>query len=388
MANLNVERDQLFDPALLIQQLPYINNGLTYVSDNTSIHPRDEAGNIILQENSETNPLLIIEPTQVNYTVATTNRVLDTTFRYFKFPVAASVDVPDINIDDLQLDVSTLEFDGAYARYKPSTDFTPAPSSGTYSGILMDQVVEGLQQENTNCYTITKELKNSGSDLRFRIKISHKFSSSTESIGSIFWSLMKTGPNYPAGGGIDRSWKTGYASSRTESTNFTQLILSFAEAMRNICQSPAGLGESGGFEEPWITYYRLFITTNIEPNQSRLTGAQLEAYDYVITRDPSKVRKLSSSEYTTLLALVQTTYNAYKTAVDNSANIYGTINANTTQTVYIDEYIKNSDFEIGDIIQIGVLTNNEGHTILNNQSYWVITDASKNVDLWNQEKVV
>jgi hypothetical protein len=53
--------------------------------------------------------------------------------------------------------------------------------------------------------------------------------------------------------------------------------------------------------------------------------------------------------------------------------------------VNIDETIKNSDFEIGDIFQIGQKTGQSGHTILNNQTYWVITDASKTVDEWNQE---
>ena len=38
----------------------YIQNGLTYISDNTKIHPRDEAGNIIFNDGAVDNPILIV----------------------------------------------------------------------------------------------------------------------------------------------------------------------------------------------------------------------------------------------------------------------------------------------------------------------------------------
>jgi hypothetical protein len=66
-------------------------------------------------------------------------------------------------------------------------------------------------------------------------------------------------------------------------------------------------------------------------------------------------------------------------------DLYGLISNTETQYTYIDETILNSEFEIGDIFSIGVFTKNTGHEILNAQTYWVITDASKNVDEWNQE---
>lgn len=383
MANLNVERDRLFDPALLIQQLPYINNGLTYVSDNTSIHPRDEAGNIILQENSETNPLLIIEPTQVNYTVATTNRVLDTTFRYFKFPIAASSDIAEINVADLQLDLSALEFDGIYARYKPSED-RAVPVQTIPAGILMDEVVEGLPQNNTNCYTVSKDVKNSGKDLLFRIKLTHTFNSDIDSIGTIFYSLIKTGPQF----NLNRKWRGEFSSVRTTVVDFNALIRDIAVTMRDICDDPAKLGgeyNTINYEEPWITYHRWFRDINIPPEQTRLTGNQDDAIDFVKTRDSKKVPRTSQDTYNSLLTELETKLNAYKQAVNSSNDTWGFINNGTTQTVYINERILNSDFEIGDIFQIGAYSGQDGHTILNNQSYWVISDASKNVDLWNQE---
>lgn len=99
---LNVRNNRLFDDVEIGKQLPYIKNGLTVVSNNDSIHPRDEAGNIILQENSDSNPLLIIEPTKINYTVRSVIRNIDTQFEYFKFPVTTIIrdtDIPELDVD-------------------------------------------------------------------------------------------------------------------------------------------------------------------------------------------------------------------------------------------------------------------------------------------------
>jgi hypothetical protein len=54
------------------------------------------------------------------------------------------------------------------------------------------------------------------------------------------------------------------------------------------------------------------------------------------------------------------------------------------QTLFIDEIIPNSQFEIGDTFGIGGYSGQLTHNIIAEQTYWVITDASKNVDLWNQ----
>ena len=41
--------DRKIDTDVLRRQLRYVKNGLTFTSNNSSIHPRDAAGNIILQ---------------------------------------------------------------------------------------------------------------------------------------------------------------------------------------------------------------------------------------------------------------------------------------------------------------------------------------------------
>jgi hypothetical protein len=51
----------------------------------------------------------------------------------------------------------------------------------------------------------------------------------------------------------------------------------------------------------------------------------------------------------------------------------------------IDVIIQNSEFEIGDNFNIGACGKYGPQSINSEQTYWVITDASKNVDLWNQE---
>ena len=148
----------------------YIQKGLTVVSADTSIHPRDDAGNIILHENSTTNPLLIIEPNTVRVSTNSIIRVLDTRFQYYNFPVSVTT-IPTQNLDTN----ITIDLDTVYARYKPSENRRVL--SGTdYSGILMDEIEDGNSQKNISSYYITKEIKNSGKDIRFRIKLQHRFS--------------------------------------------------------------------------------------------------------------------------------------------------------------------------------------------------------------------
>lgn len=264
------------DPVLLAQQAKYKQQGLTVTSNNTSIIPRDSVGNIILQENSETNPLLIIEPVTTKITTNSILRVIETRFQYYSFPasvIAAAV------ATDLNIDLNMADNDPIFARYKPSADLII--NTGDYSGILMDEVEAGNLQKNTNTYYITKEIKNSGKDLRLRGKINHRFdigstsnSGLTDEKGTAFFSIIKQGPNFD----LDRSWI-----------------------------------EIGGGE---IGQYNI-------------------------------------------------------------------------QNLFFDQIILNNDFEIGDNFSIGALAGQREefkfHTINSEQTYWVITDASKNVDEWNQE---
>ena len=364
----------------------YLEFGLTYKSDDTNIINRDAAGNISLVEDSELNQLLIIEPIVKRFNTNSLLRVYNTSFQYYTFPVTVtSTSTTDLNLD---INLENIALDPIYARYKPATDFTISPSNGTYSGILMDEVADGLIQLNGNNYTISKEMKNSGKDLFFRIKIAHSYSNNT--IGNIYWSLIKAGPNYT----LNREWREPFASSRlAATTNFNALILDIATTMRDLCDDPAKFGgeyNTINYEEPWITYYRYFkspdmVNPGITADQTRLTGNQLEAINYVLTRDAKKVPRTGEDTYTRLISELNAKLNSYNTAVSSADDTWGVIDPGTVQNVYINEIVRNSDFEIGDIFSIGAKTDNDGHTVLNEQSYWVITDASKNVDEWNQE---
>ena len=262
-----------------IQSL-YQRRGLNYISNNANIIPRDESGNIVLQENDANNPLLIIDSVTEQFTNASVLKVLDTQFKYFKFPARTTVieeEAVDLNFDlDLQVELQ----DPVFARYRPSEDrkILAVPD---YAGILIDEVQDGLPQQSSNTYTITKEIKNSGIDLRFRIKLQHRYDAPT-GFGTAFFSLIKTGEQ-----GLNREYRT--------------------------------------FQN----------TSQFVPNTP------------------------------------------------------GSINQYEVQDLEVELIIPNSEFEIGDRFGIGAKAgqnnNTQYHTINALQSYWVISDANKNVDLWNQE---
>jgi len=258
-------------------QVKYQNQGLTYVSNNVNVIPRNENGNIALQEGVDNNPLLIIEPAVNRITTKSMLRVLDTQFKYFKFP--ARTMVVDEDVVDLDLDLDLQSLDPVFARYRPSED--QRIPIGDYSGIEISEVQDGLSQQFPNTYTISKDLKNSRADLRFRIKLQHRYDAPS-GYGTAFFSIIKTSEQ-----GLNREYRT--------------------------------------FEN----------TSNLRPN------------------------------------------------------VPGSINYYEVQNLEIDIVIPNSEFEIGDRFGIGVKAgqnnNTQFHTINALQSYWVITDASKTVDLWNQE---
>jgi len=291
----SIQNQSLADDVNLQQITYYDKNGITAISNNQNVVPRDEAGNVALQDGVESNPLLIIEPISLKITNRSALRILDTQFNYFKFP--AKIDVseePDLDLDlGLDIDVSSLEsnlIDPVYARYKPSEDRriltgdVNRPGAERFSGILMDEVVDGLPQKNTNGYFITKEIKNAGTDLRFRIKLQHKYQADTPAYGTSYFSLILNSPDR----GVERQWKGPFAN--------------------NSISNP---------------------------------------------------------------------------------DVFGSIGQYDIQTLSLDLVIPNDEFEIGDTISIGAFAgqnvDSQYHFIIADQSYWVITDANKNVDDWNQE---
>ena len=62
------------------------------------MHKRDEAGNLVFNENSEDNQLLLIEPVTYKFETEYINKTINTRFSYFQFPAIAieSIDSPDI----------------------------------------------------------------------------------------------------------------------------------------------------------------------------------------------------------------------------------------------------------------------------------------------------
>lgn len=262
------------------QQVKYQKDGLTRISNNTTVVPRDANGNIILQQELDSNPLLIIETTANRITTKSILRVLDTQFKYFKFPARTTV-VQEEPVDlDLDLDLQLQLQDPVFARYRPS-EIQRIAASADYSGISIDEVQDGLSQQKLNSYVITKDIKNSNVDLRFRIKLQHRYDA-PNGFGTAYFSLIKSSEQ-----GLNREYRT--------------------------------------FEN----------TSELRPT------------------------------------------------------VPGSINQYEVQDLIVDIIIPNSEFEIGDVFGIGAKAgqNNDTqyHTINALQSYWVISDASKNVDLWNQE---
>jgi hypothetical protein len=259
------------DPVTADQQARYRADGLSYISNNESIIPRDGAGNIILDESSSTNPLLIIDPVTELITTKSALRILDTSFQYYKFPVTIrpSDDIEDLVVD---LDFESDAQDIIYARYKPNDNQAIQTSN---SEIAMDIVVEGISQIVTNKYYITKEIKNSGKDLNFYIKINHRYDG--DGYGTSYFHLYKSGPE----------------------TELNKQFSTFA--------SNAFDGKGWGY----IKQYEV-------------------------------------------------------------------------QDAILEVTILNESFDIGDEFSIGAQAGQGLHTITADQSYWVITDASKDVDLWNQ----
>ena len=277
-----IDKSKALDPVNLQQTSKYIKDGLTVVSNNTDIVPRDENGNIIVQDGS----YMVIETNSFNINNNTMLKVLDTQFNYFKFPVQIEEELVDANLD-IDLDFEQELQDPIYARYRP-TDNNRILAASTFAGIEMNFVEDGQPQKSPNLYYISKEIKNAGVDLRFRIKIQHRFDSTVnQGFGTTYFSIIKNGVN----------------------TNLNREFL-------------------GPF--------------------------------------------------------------ANNTAFNPPSNTdgFGYIRQYEVQTLNLDLVIENSQFDIGDYFGIGAFAgqenNNEYHTINNVQSYWVITDASKNVDTWNQ----
>jgi hypothetical protein len=227
---------------------------------------------------------------------------------------------------DLDLDLNIdLTNDIVYARYKPSENLRlgyvteTGPPSSRASGILMDEVVEGAPQTNVNAYYVTKEVKDSGVDLRFRAKINHRFDSPAYSPEQI-------------------------AAAKNAITSDSDIAKTVAFSLTDLLPGYA--------EKSYIWFF-------------------------ISQQGPDK-------------PLDRAIAGPFVSVSDVYPNEYGAIGQYEVLTALIDIVIPNEQFEAGDyfgITQINAYGETETtyHTINAEQSYWVITDASKNVDDWNRE---
>jgi len=275
------------DARLLEQFVKYQENGLNYRSNDDNINVRNSRGILQLNEDDENNPLLIIEPSSNNILNESILKVIDTQFKYFKFPATTRIiatDDEDINLD-IDLNVDTEAEDVIYARYKPFENrkiLSDPTGQGIPSGILINELEEGQIQKRPNNYYITKQIKDSGADLRFRIKINFRYDSDASDFNTIYFYISRSGP--------DKYLQRDYI-------------------------------QYFDFDDPYAG------------------GGKISQYQ--------------------------------------------------VQNAYKDVVIANSEFEVGDTFSItalaGINNPNKYSTINAAQTYWSITDASKNVDEWNRE---
>jgi hypothetical protein len=419
----------------------YLQNGLTYISDNTSIHPRDEAGNIIFNEGSVDNPVLIIEPIQALYTVESVINAVKTNFEYFKFPVSITTQDDSETLEQLnaEFEVQLPENDIIYARYKPSSDFI-MPYGNRYLGIDFDEVFDGIPQTVKNFYVITKEIKESGKDLRFRIKITHRAIKPTDVNSSndpnwlpggyIYWSVNKEGPDlipiraYGDGRGGERSW----ASSGKAIYSADNIVKNLFSRFRSLLRTSMAYGQEYNNSENYNTKLKydylgsgalsdLYVYP--EHDKGYFTNDQISIINKIITAwenvirvggyssglaqdiytftKTNKYKKSNEQDARNEIARVLEgskefaknlikDYNAYLELLKTSTS-WGEINVEDGElSVWIDFTIPNSSFDVGERFNISVLTGNkDGHQIVSARSYWVVTDASKNVDTWNRK---
>jgi hypothetical protein len=369
----------------------YLQNGLTAVSNNTAIIPRDSAGNIIITENSIDNPLLIIEPTARQINKQSFLNTVQTRFQYFSFPAivfaTGSFEPAPINLDDILID-------SVYTRYKPTE--SRRIQTGTPSGILMDELVDGNPTQKINRYFITKEIKRSGANLRFRIKLQHRFDTpDSADIGTAFFYIAKTTTQ----DGLNRTYLGPFYNSNFENTQqqaaFVQLINNIILNSNEYCT----LGQSNAFEPGLLATFRTIIDS-IPPINSIILPISVTAglksilqdIPIIISEDfdtsqnnligtNNQIDILRPNLRSTLLTQIDTYLEQVQQASPGRIGQYG------VQDLYIDVTIPNSSFKQGDVFGITAVCNiNEEfkfHTINADTSYWSVTNADKVVDEWN-----
>ena len=153
------------DSVSLQQNAKYDQNGLTVLSNNTSVNERDSNGNIIVHT---TSSLLVIEAITTNYLAESILPLIDTQFNYFKFPARTSIvdETADLDLNlDLDFSIPDITIPESAktptlpSEYKPSTNQRiPLGNWGNPSVIDFSTVVTGPSQTQPNSLVVTQDL--------------------------------------------------------------------------------------------------------------------------------------------------------------------------------------------------------------------------------------
>lgn len=113
----------------------YLNDGLTWKSDEKSIHSRDGGGNIQLQEGSTNNQTVLIEPTTLSLNIQQILGIINTRFEYYKFPVTTTAG-SSISIDttlNAEFDIGSFVIDEVrqQLKFEVTKDTPPFPITST-----------------------------------------------------------------------------------------------------------------------------------------------------------------------------------------------------------------------------------------------------------------
>ena len=183
------------------EQARYYSLGMTYMSDNQSIIPRDLAGNILFEESAPVKPLLIIDPVAEQITTISTLRVLDTAFQYYKFPVSVNVE-PTAELDfDFELEQQDLISTRLTIPARVDGNDQPQTQRGLPVGISRLPFVGG-EQEEIGTFTITPDildtLRANNQTLKFTIQTQFYAGGGN---GGVFMSIERAMPEVWRGNG-------------------------------------------------------------------------------------------------------------------------------------------------------------------------------------------
>jgi hypothetical protein len=258
----------------------------------------------------------------------------------------------------------------------------------------MDELVDGNPTQKINRYFITKEIKRSGANLRFRIKLQHRFDTpNSADIGTAFFYIAKTTTQ----DGLNRTFLGPFYNSNFENTQqqdaFVQLINDIIINANEYCT----LGQTNASDAEVKATFISISNSSAPVNSIILSSTFINSLKNVLQDNPlnglepaSRSNLISTNIQLDILrpnlrSTLSTQLDNYLDQVQQATP--GRIGQYGVQDLYIDVTIPNSSFTQGDVFGITAICNlNEEfrfHTINADTSYWSITNADKVVDDWN-----